>query len=76
METCPIVNRPCNLDLCRRFWKRALLQKQESLSDDNRYYFWLRHGRPACNDGELFAYYVESKGALNFALREMEPQSA
>lgn len=72
MDTCPLIGRQCSLFLCRRHWMRALRQRQESLSELNRYYFGLAHGRPARDDEELLAYYVESGGARDFRLREEE----
>ena len=42
------------------------LQIKEALSDINRYYFYLKYGRPAINDQELILYYIEYGGAKDF----------
>jgi hypothetical protein len=41
-------------------------QIEEALSDVNRYYFFLKYGRPAKNDQELILYYIEFGGARDF----------
>ena len=46
--------------------KWNLQQIMEVKSELNRYYFFLRYGRPARNFDELFMFYVESGGAKNF----------
>ena len=41
-------------------------QIDEALSADNKYYFWLKNGRPHNDVDELLAHYVENGGAEGF----------
>jgi len=44
-------------------------QIDEALSADNKYYYWLAHGKAHDNYEQLLEYYVASGGAVNFATR-------
>lgn len=48
--------------------KRNLAQIKEAMSAENRYFFWQKYGRDG-DESELMLYYIESGGALGFALR-------
>ena len=72
------MNTKCPLE-CYRYrqcWReRMLAQQAESLSKDNRYYFWLNNGRDPFSDQELLEYFADpekSGGARDFAERERQ----
>jgi hypothetical protein len=48
-------------------------QIDEMLSADNKYYFWLKHGRPHNSLDELAIFYAENGGASGFAERNRKP---
>ena len=44
-------------------------QLKEALGNDNRYYFYLKYGRPAENNNELLLHYILEGGAVGFRQR-------
>ena len=44
-------------------------QIEEALSEVNRYYYWLRYGKPAESDATLIIFYIENGGASGFRER-------
>ena len=68
---CPLGQCVCELYFKYFWFIRMLKQKEESLSDLNRYFFHERYGRDSSNNNELINYYIESGGARTFAEREL-----
>lgn len=44
-------------------------QIEEALSDLNRYYYFLKYGKPAECDADLIIYYINNGGASGFRER-------
>jgi len=42
-------------------------QITEIISDENRYFFWLKYGQSARSFTELFMFYNDSGGSVHFA---------
>ncbi|MEI7777331.1 MAG: hypothetical protein WCI52_01880 [bacterium] len=70
MHFCPQFERACDVVKCRSFWIRAARQREEALSDTNRYYFRLNEGREPVDDNELIVYYASNGGARDYYLKE------
>ncbi len=47
--------------------ERNRSQINESQSDLNRYYFFLKYGRLPIDNSELLLYYIEAGGSADFA---------
>lgn len=68
---CPLGKCACILYF-KYFWcLRMKQQKEESLSETNRYFFAQRYGRLSYCDNELIIYYIENGGASGFEEREL-----
>jgi hypothetical protein len=52
---------------------RMIKQKEEALSDLNRYYFGIENGRAPINDEELIVYYASNGGARDFFKKNPPP---
>ena len=69
VHMCPQFQKVCDIAACH-WWRRMAKQKEEALSETNRYYFRQTEGREPVDDNELIVYYALNGGARDFYVKE------